>query len=1228
VRLLVLLLVEEVVVDDALERLANGLTETRELLAEGALEPDRQRTDWGEHRDEVDALVALFESEVLDLVDDVAEELDDEQQFGLRGTVQTDGASIVAVLHAAGRSTDALALISRLRKVTTDEPAASLRAAEADLDAYARLDHAGWALTNGDRRRAESLAKALLATKPPDIIAEGAQAIVDAPEPLSKAPQLFRWNGFGVGLYGARDRRGDTHVSTHCISALWVPIIPLSAYRVTNHGDDSYTFYAKEKLSSFAIWARRAVAIGVVLIIAGLWANSYLNSPNRKAGKAIASAKSAADAGDIDTAIARYEGVIADYGTKADRDVLGGASKGLAELYAAGAPNPFGVNDVPFGVRAIRRYEALPVRVRTQEATAVMVGHVDTWADQLGTGDSAAIQAASSLLDAVIPVATDANIRGPATRRNALSANLAESIAGAWPLAALALYVDLDTDDAIVSSAEIVEKLSYHPSLLRSANAVIGAWLARAERVSAVEDTRVRASEAVAAASAGLDDELRTGILAGRDDVAMVLWLEAHPKDQEVAVAMAGILLATGKADEARVALETLGLPGWLVPDAQQLLAAIYAETGSLDEADALLTDVLLFRLPRFVAASHAYTVTAREREEALIRKAELGQLPTSISLKLNNATSDEEARAMFGAWLGEQLDTDAELAGLRKTYLAYSDVVSMSVSLGSYKLRRALGATGDERTTLLSEAENAFLAIRQDAEGMPQFHLGLGQVYYRLGRKDDGEAEFASVLAHEEPELDMLAAHAYRDLGNVARSREIAERVFESGKKPFSDTAAVLLGLIARSTDDAEMWFSRADQSQPFVKTSLLEVKARRLFDEGNAAEAAQVMGEAAAFHEKDAAISATAANNAAVAHSFIYACTGNFRTLQKAVASFDAAVKLDPQSALTVGNAADAHFRAGMLEVLGAWINPKALRLSSEASSTVDALLSGPERAKVLAALKANASIARAMTLTEQEMALAPNRGRSFDRALLWYAWTRDATKLTLLREQLTSRGVDIDDAESIRGRAAHVSGEDDDQDLAALAQHADRLRAALERVGGDKRSSAVGYMLLSQTLGRIAYMKMDITDARAAVTASRAARKAWPAIDNGRTLSRTLVLLAALEAPAAAEAIKSDSRIYSIAGALYKHSTDAQAMLAAVRKTEAFSEAVRLRKAVTDGEATITDWFIGALAGDSDLTAQGTTFFTDELQQLRLAIDLELDSTSPRLLLQRELSKANGG
>jgi hypothetical protein len=65
-------------------------------------------------------------------------------------------------------------------------------------------------------------------------------------KPIGATPQLWRTNGFGVGLYGwINDHRlRDGFVKLYFLTALWIPIFPLSAY-VVSRTEGGYRFYYK-----------------------------------------------------------------------------------------------------------------------------------------------------------------------------------------------------------------------------------------------------------------------------------------------------------------------------------------------------------------------------------------------------------------------------------------------------------------------------------------------------------------------------------------------------------------------------------------------------------------------------------------------------------------------------------------------------------------------------------------------------------------------------------------------------------------------------------------------------------------------------------------------------------------------------------------------------------------------------------------------------------------------
>jgi hypothetical protein len=176
---------------------------------------------------------------------------------------------------------------------------------------------------------------------------------------------------------------------------------------------------------------------------------------------------------------------------------------------------------------------------------------------------------------------------------------------------------------------------------------------------------------------------------------------------------------------------------------------------------------------------------------------------------------------------------------------------VPVSLAAGSVKLRRAQAMSGPARNAMLEDAERTFLAIRTEAEGQPEFRLGLGEIYARLGKTTESDAEFAAILAKNDPKLSLHVASVYRDIGSIARAKQIASQVFESAASPVKEHAASLLGIITEGNEgEAESWFHKADQQDPFVRTSLLELEGSRLDREGKTVECAAKFAAAAKAH------------------------------------------------------------------------------------------------------------------------------------------------------------------------------------------------------------------------------------------------------------------------------------------------------------------------------------------------------------------------------------------
>ena len=98
--------------------------------------------------------------------------------------------------------------------------------------------------------------------------------------PVNSPPGLFTFNGFGLGVYGARDhdQESGTYVKNHCLCAVFMPIVAIGAYRVADAGNGGWHFIGKEPMSAFAKMWNLTIALAIAGAIGYTYINLYTNS--------------------------------------------------------------------------------------------------------------------------------------------------------------------------------------------------------------------------------------------------------------------------------------------------------------------------------------------------------------------------------------------------------------------------------------------------------------------------------------------------------------------------------------------------------------------------------------------------------------------------------------------------------------------------------------------------------------------------------------------------------------------------------------------------------------------------------------------------------------------------------------------------------------------------------------------------------------------------------------
>jgi len=1169
------------------------------------IEPARGSTD----RSQVQAVRAAIEqmsrAKDAELAGMSAEDRDDAE-----AAIASVYARAAAVAIAAADEDTGYKWILEAEQLSKDEDQrAELAVARRTPERYRALVHGRNLMANGGERAALSIWKTLAKDGDKDAISRAAKLAIRAPRPLGNStPTLARWNGVGLGFYGSRDRWSDgSYATTHCFSVVWIPLIPVGAYRV-RPSEGGYIVMAREGLSSFARIARLAVVAAVVLGIAGYGVSSYLRDPDRLARNRFDDALAAADGKDAEAALRGLDAEL----TGPDFQRVGGdrreaAGAAVVRRTAGLVPKPFTATALDQAIRVVRRFQALPEPARGGKARDAILAALDAWIGAVSADPEtqlALLREASAIAiaggDGTRAATIEATIT---TTRLAVAAAMADS-----PLDALSVLVDDPAQPATTDAAtQLLGRLVDAPSLLDDASADVDAWLAA---VPQSEPLRAQVTEARDRGAGARAEAEADGVTPAQ----LAAMQKARPWDQRVGLMLAREDASAGKLEAAEARLRAFGAPGLLIRDARFLLAQLAAAGDHLEEADALMTGLLATRLRRFAAAGAALQAATKQVQDRVEAQLDAGNVPPGLRAKLESQTmSDSEQRDALSEWLSSEMESDPTVTDRRAAYVALSDVVPVSLAAGSVKLRRAQALSGPARDAMLQEAERTFLAIRNEAEGQPEFHLGLGEIYARLGKVEESEQEFGQLIATGDPQLGLQVAHVYRDIGSVERSKQVATDVYAKASSPLRESAAVLLGLLSTGDDDAaEAWYRKADPSNPFVRVSLLEIEGGRLYRQGKYGECAAKFAQVA---KANLAVASTANlsgfNNAALAYQRQFNCTGDLESLRDAEAALEKAYRIQPDDPIVVGNLAVMLDENAKVRVLAKRVDVKAIKLTvSDADDLIAVLIANGEREAIGAELAADAGARRSTGLLAQYEVLAPNNTTAYQREIEQALRRRDeAAVATVLARMKQAKALDTSAMAEARER--FISGALDAQYLEGAAATIAHETQMLARPKLDAKSRAAALYIAGSTRIRFGQLKAE----PATIVTGRAemvqAMKLWPALDANGELVFGLIDEAGVTAdPKTWSALR---RTHSPVEALAELTESSAGLGATIRASAQWGQVSAFAHADTSHPG-VDDVRLARLLGDADLITRAAAAFDDKLVRMRLELSQLSDPTDP--------------
>jgi tetratricopeptide (TPR) repeat protein len=488
----------------------------------------------------------------------------------------------------------------------------------------------------------------------------------------------------------------------------------------------------------------------------------------------------------------------------------------------------------------------------------------------------------------------------------------------------------------------------------------------------------------------------------------------ADPQNSDLASQLAVVYESQDELDRCEKLLAPHA-PRLGASEGARILGHIYASQGKFNEAHALLTPYANERLEKFQAAQTNYENALKASEQRALNGLQSGAAPGFNFNKYRSVPKDQQS-AMITEYMINAIKNDPSLTPLREAVIKESNVVPVALDLGIVTLHRAQTQNDPAaRKADLEQAEKTFLAVRGAVGESAQFRINLAQVYYWLGKHDEGKKLFDDVLASEKRGSDTLlhCAHILREVGINSEARKLAEEAYE--KEPDQDkkySAASMRALLRTDLDDEITWLSRANTSQPGVKASLCYSRGNKAISEGKDEEAAKQLRECVAIYAKQLDSSASL-NNAALAYMSLFRVTGDRAELDRAGEMLDKAVGLEPSNALLLHNAADNILKTALRDVAGDAIDFKVLKIDGSVELLSHLYRDRASRDALRKRVRQHSGVVKARSYLDRLVVLSPKNIYSYTELSSLHGFTHDAVALRALAKRLEEVELDVADA-----------------------------------------------------------------------------------------------------------------------------------------------------------------------------------------------------------------------
>lgn len=498
-----------------------------------------------------------------------------------------------------------------------------------------------------------------------------------------------------------------------------------------------------------------------------------------------------------------------------------------------------------------------------------------------------------------------------------------------------------------------------------------------------------------------------------------------------------------------------------------RILGHLLVGQGKIEEAHALLRPYVEERLDRLHRAEAAFDAAVnrlRERALAEVKSGTAANFPYPDF----NAGDNDKKNTLFNAYVLSQSRDDPDLKAAQEAAERELSVVGVSLDLGIVLLARARRmADPAAREAELKKAEQTFLAVSRQAGQSDGYRLYLGQVYYWLGKPQEGRKLFDELLTAHNRDAEIVheVCRKLREVGAHSEARRLAEEAYnKEPAAPKKQELAGLLAVMARDLDEQITWLRRADADNPGARAQLASALGEKAHTEGKDEEAARHLRESLDAYGKMPERSSVL-NNAALVSFSLYRVTGDRAALEKGIAMVERAAALDPESTIPLRNAAWAAWQGALREVIGPAIDLKALKEEGDPSLLAYLYQDQAGRDRLAARLREHPGTAKTRALLERLLVLSPKDASSYGLLYSVLSVTRDRAGELALAQRLA--GAELDLEETTRRALEAYQGKDRDKRVKELLVTRQREEALVKSLRQGQRGEGLTFAVAATQL-----------------------------------------------------------------------------------------------------------------------------------------------------------------